>query len=147
MRMLSSPSSAYTSWRCPSASYSYVLPSSSSRVVLCEPSQNGWFLERPHIQIQTDSCWGLISKGRWSDLMILRMHEANALFTLHNFARMRLGCIHASHYFFLALSLLPSRRSPRRPKAGPPSRSLAKAGALSLAPDNCLRRLTDSRAR
>src|SRR5436189_127273 len=31
----------HTSCRCPSASYSYVFPSSSSLVVLCEPSQNG----------------------------------------------------------------------------------------------------------
>src|SRR5207248_439554 len=47
---------------------------------------------------------------------------------------MRLGCAHASHFFFLAAPFLPSR-------------SFAKAGALSLAPDNCLRRFAYSRAR
>jgi hypothetical protein len=33
------------------------LPSSSSATFLCEPSQYGWFLESPHIQIQTDFSW------------------------------------------------------------------------------------------
>jgi hypothetical protein len=42
---------------------------------LCEPSQKGWFLERPHMQIQTDFSWGLISRGRRSDLRTLRMRE------------------------------------------------------------------------
>jgi hypothetical protein len=51
------------------------LASPSSLVVLCEPSQNGWFLERPHMQIQTDSCGGLISKGRLSDLELCASHE------------------------------------------------------------------------
>ena len=42
-------------------------------VALCKPSQNGWFLERPHIQIQTDCCRGLISNSSVSDLMTLRI--------------------------------------------------------------------------
>jgi len=69
----------HTSCRCPSASYSYVFPSSSSLVVLCEPSQNGWFLERPHMQIQTDSACGLISSGLLSDLTTLRIAKVMLL--------------------------------------------------------------------
>jgi len=58
------------------------------------------------MQIQTDSCWGLISKGRWSDLMILRMHEANALLALHNCARMRLGSSRMDRSKFSSLLIL-----------------------------------------
>jgi hypothetical protein len=40
---------------------------------LCEPSQYGWFLESPHMQIQTDFSCGLISDGLLAVLRTFRI--------------------------------------------------------------------------
>jgi hypothetical protein len=47
------------------------------------------------MQTHTDSCCGLISKGRLSDFKTLRMNEANAVFALHNLALLRLNPAYA----------------------------------------------------
>jgi len=39
------------------------------------------------MQIQTGSCCGLISKGRWSDFNTLRMNETSVLFAVNNLAQ------------------------------------------------------------
>src|SRR5436190_10636623 len=41
------------SCRLPASSYQYSLSGVSPRVSLCEPSQNGWFFDRPHLHSQT----------------------------------------------------------------------------------------------